>query len=273
VDAPPGSPSQRALETVATRARQIGGALGPAGASAIGIVFIALVVLFAQSSASGGKGAVRPVAAAGPASAELSQTEGDALDHMVGEMERLQAEQGIGQVPAAWLEGIYLAEASRFPDVREFWVKQRDFLREMQASEEQLFRESLTRRLAAKGLSDSQTAMQLAGALNDFRADQPRRAEVYRSMIELADAALDLHDLLVEHEDGISYEPAGPGLSREPITEAVPEDRRLAAEMNRRLDRLFDALETTQGSRIAPREELPGALRRGLTSNARASMR
>jgi hypothetical protein len=37
--------------------------------------------------------------------------------------------------------------------------------------------------------------------------------------------------------------------------------------MNRSLDRLILALEATQGNRIAPRDELPQTLRRGLASN------
>jgi hypothetical protein len=92
-------------------------------------------------------------------------------------------------------------------------------------------------------------------------------------LLELCEAAADLHEFLLEHQDEISYAPAERGLSREPILEAVPESRQLRSEMNRRLDRVFAALEVTQGSRIAPREELPLALRRSLASNARTRMR
>jgi hypothetical protein len=60
------------------------------------------------------------------------------------------------------------------------------------------------------------------------------------------------------------------GVSREPVTEAVPENRRVGEEMNLALDRLFLALEATHGSRVAPRLELPLLLRRGLTGEAAA---
>jgi hypothetical protein len=255
------------------RARRLISQVGPASAGAVGVLFVVLILVFAQSPASGGKGAVRPVAAAGPGSESLSPVEGAALEDMVARMERRRPEFGIDQTPAAWLEGIYLAEASRFPDVLEYWKRYGEYVRAMQASEDQLFEASLTERLEEQGLSGSQMAMQLAGALNGFHADEPRRDEGYEAMLELCEAAKALHEFLVEHEDEISYQPASAGVSREPITEAVPATRQLATQMNRRLDRVFAALEVTQGSRVAPREELPIMLRRTLTSNARAPMR
>jgi hypothetical protein len=255
------------------RARRLASLVGPASVGAVGVLFVVLVVLFAQSPASGGKGAVRPVAAAGPGSGELSPVEGEALEDMVAEMERRQPTFGVDRVPAAWLEGSYLAQASRFPEVPEYWQRYDAYVRQMQASEEEIFRASLAERLADRGLAGSQMAMQLAGALNGFHADEPRRAEAYDAMLELSDAATDLHELLIGHEDEITYAPAATELSRDPITHAVPTSRQLAAEMNRRLDRVFAALEVVQGSPLAPREELPLALRKALTSNARTPMR
>jgi hypothetical protein len=190
-----------------------------------------------------------------------------AIEGMVQEMERQQVVHGVDKVPGSWLEGEYLAEAGRFPEVRSFWERYATYVHSMRASEAQIFRASVLNRLRAEGVSESQLSMRLARALRTFNADFPRREAVYGGMLELSAAAIELHDFLVENEDEISYEPANAGVSREPITEAVPESREVGERMNRSLDRLILALEATQGNRIAPRDELPQTLRRGLASN------
>jgi hypothetical protein len=136
--------------------------------------------------------------------------------------------------------------------------------------EEDLYREKLHERLAAQGLSEAQRSLRVARALRTFSEEVPRREAVYAGIASLAGAAIELHEFLVRHEGEISYEPAEVGVSREPVTEAVPENRRVGEEMNLALDRLFLALEATHGSRVAPRLELPLLLRRGLTGEAAA---
>jgi hypothetical protein len=109
--------------------------------------------------------------------------------------------------------------------------------------------------------------MRVARALRTFNADFGRREAVYDAMLDLSEAALDLHDFLVDNERRISYAPAAVGVSREPITEAVAETRELTEEMNRALDRLLAALEATHGNRIAPRDELAQGMMRELVDD------
>ena len=211
----------------------------------------------------------------GPArtgASELTLVEDRALEDMVAGMERQQGVYRVDRVPSLWLEGIYLAEASRFPEVRSFWERYATYVEAMRAAEGEMFRQHLVERLQRGGPSESQLSMRVARALRTFNADFGRREAVYNGMLELSAAALDLHEFLLDNERQISYAPATAGVSPEPVTEAVAETRELRQEMNRALDRVLVALEATQGNRIAPKDEIPEVLRRGLVSREGAPM-
>jgi hypothetical protein len=253
---------------------------GALGGLAITVFVFSLLGDGAASGSSGAPGqAVRDAAVAagfgGPArtgASEVSLVERRAMEDMVAAMEQQQVVFQVDRVPSLWLEGIYLAEASRFPEVRSFWERYASYVEAMRAEEEQLFRQNLVARLRSEGVSEAQLSMRVARALRTFNADLVRREAVYDAMMELASAALDLHEFLADNENRISHAPASAGFSREPITEAIPDTRELGEEMDLALDRLFLALEATQGNRIAPRDEIPQALRRGLVSTGTAPM-
>jgi hypothetical protein len=195
----------------------------------------------------------------------MSAIEGLAVQDMVGEMQRVQGVRKVDRVPEIWLEGVYLSGASGYPEVSAFWSAYQAYVREMRTLESELFRRNLVRRLGEEGLSETMISIQLARALRAFADDRPRREGAYASHIELASAPLALHDFLVKHENEISYAPARTGLSRDPVTEAVPETPEIREEMNRRLDRVLSAMERANGERVSAKDDLPFVLHRTLS--------
>lgn len=80
-------------------------------------------------------------------------------------------------------------------------------------------------------------------------------------MQELAGAALALHELLVEEEERILYDPAvQSGLSRDPVVEAIPLDTVLHDRMWVLLERIFASLEHVGGELGASRDNLTRTL-------------
>lgn len=159
--------------------------------------------------------------------------------------------------PAEWLEGIYLSTAGDFPGVRSYWESVRGAVDDLRSRESGLFEERLDERLARRtGEADGDDGEQTVGALTpaeasrvreaaifDFRATAPDRAGVYASVLHVAESSLELHALLVEREADIAYEPySDPGVSRDPVLEAVPADSLLRVEMNESLDRVLEAV-------------------------------
>jgi hypothetical protein len=91
---------------------------------------------------------------------------------------------------------------------------------------------------------------------------------MYLHMEELAAASLALHELLVEREADISFEPAfGARLSREPVVEALPMDTLLRDRMWVLLDRIFASLERLGGDLGANRDNLTEALLQGVEAS------
>ena len=68
------------------------------------------------------------------------------------------------------------------------------------------------------------------------------RVEAYNLMDDLVNAALDLHQFLVDNEVDIAYEPVGAGVSRDPVLEAVPATEALGDEMWGLVDGITGAL-------------------------------
>lgn len=194
----------------------------------------------------------------------MSTAELQAFRDMTAEMERLRAQQHVTRVPPVWLEGLYLAGASRYPEVREYWQKYVGYVQEMQQKEADLYRRSFVRRLERQGVSTSAVSMLLARALRTFESDRERREAVYASMLQVGKTAVQLHDLLVAHEGDIVFAPASSGVSSDPVMEAVAQNRALEAQMNGLLDKMFAAIEQAEGDRVVPRTELPLLLEKSL---------
>lgn len=171
----------------------------------------------------------------------------------MGEAALSETIQELGAMPAAmelpaepsrdWLAGVYLANASRFRDVQEFWEGMETFLNRVRDVDTQVFHERYQAQIALAGLAPDTAALLLERADSGFLATRDDRREAYVLMEDLIFAALDLHDFLLRNEANIEHDPAGGGMSRDPVLEAVPNSRELGQEMWSRVDRITKALD------------------------------
>ncbi len=159
--------------------------------------------------------------------------------------------------PGTWLDGRYLSTADEYPAVREYWEGIRDAIADVQSREESEFLQQLDAHLSAPAAVGRPTAERAGEALtaeeasrvreaaeDAFGSTEPHRDSVYRAVVEVATASLALHELLVQRQADIDYEPySAPGVSRDPVLEAVPADSSLRTTMNRQLDRVLTSVE------------------------------
>ncbi|MBW3534797.1 MAG: hypothetical protein KY453_06190 [Gemmatimonadetes bacterium] len=201
--------------------------------------------------------APRPLPDATPAVSVVGGSEAVALGDMVEALDSLRRARGLGDVPGDWLEGIYLSNASRYPEVRGYWERYARFVDDVRQRDTALFRQSFVRRLEGEGAGTAVVSMRLARAIRLFEGSQPARDTVYDAMAQLAGASLDLHDLLVEREADIEYDPVLPDrVSRDPVVEAVTDDPLLRDRIWVELDRIFHSLSVLSGGDVGTRDAL-----------------
>lgn len=169
---------------------------------------------------------------------------GAALDGMIAAIRRLPTEMKLPAEPRNdWLAGIYLANASQFPDIEAYWTGIGDFVDRVRDEDTRMFHEQYQTRLARAGITGDTAAMLLARADSGFLATREDRFEAYAEMDDLVNAALDLHEFLVRNEADIEYAPAAGGMSRDPVLEAVPVTKALGDEMWDMVDRITEAMD------------------------------
>jgi len=157
--------------------------------------------------------------------------------------------------PAAWLEGIYLSNASNYPGVANYWEDVENTIEALRTREGQLYFQHLNRHLdrmaaASAGSSEASEAVSagsvpqiLSVARAEYERTAPGRDSAYQALFDVAAASLGLHEFLIEREADILYEPfTDPNVSRDPVLEAVPVDSVLRVEMNANLDRVIEAI-------------------------------
>jgi hypothetical protein len=189
---------------------------------------------------------------------------------MVAGVDSLRDLHRIADVPRIWLEGAYLADAHRYPQVKDFWTRYQSFLRDVEGSDTALFRAGFVKSLEAQGIGGAVLSLRLSQAMREFEKSQERRDDVYAHMEELSSAALELHALLVARADDISYEPAlQRGVSREPVVEAMAEDTLLKDHMWTLLERIFASLEWVGGDLGGSRDNVTDLLLQGIEASAR----
>ncbi len=211
------------------------------------------VAVKAPSVLSASSPASEPVRAA----SLLGSSEKVALGDMVEALDSVRRARDLQNVPTNWLDGIYLANASHYPEVRAYWERYQRFVDDVQQTDTALFRQSFVRRLEAEGVRGPMVSMRLARAIQAFDASQPRRDTIYAAMEELAGTSLELHDLLVEREADIHYAPVLPDrVSRDPVVEAVVDDPALHDHMWTLLDRIFKDLSVLNGGAPGTRDAL-----------------
>jgi len=162
-------------------------------------------------------------------------------------VDSLRAVHGIsGSPPRAWLSGYYLAHASEFPGILQFWQGYAGLVGELRARDPELYLETAVR--AGSG-PDSNRNEAVARYLEErYRSILTLRRERYAQLILVARRAQELHDFLVLSEPDIRYTPAiGPEVPLDPILEARSERAEVQSELLRRLDALFQALDRSRG--------------------------
>jgi hypothetical protein len=193
-----------------------------------------------------------------------------------GLVDSLRVDAGLPDAPPRdWLGGYYLANAGEFPEVVEFWERYRSFVGRLAEQDANLAR-SAARRAMEPGTrpefdglvgADRQRLVEYVAQRHERM--RPARTDRFLHLQRTAEAALGLHDFLVENGSAITHSPAlGQGVSADPVLEAVTETQAVRREMERHLDRIFEALDRTRGggqpSLAGLRSELFGSLGRPL---------
>jgi len=187
-----------------------------------------------------------------------ASTDGAFADMRDG-MERIRVRMGIEEPPTVWLSGEYLADPDVAPEVRDFWLRYAGLPDSLRLVEEELFRSGFVTRLQQRGIIGPVLSIRLARALGDFRADRPRREVVYSAMEGLAAEALSLDNWLRMVSGRIAYAGVRDGaVSMAPELEAAPLDEATRVELDRRLNRLLDALDRVTGSDPTEARNLTG---------------
>lgn len=192
----------------------------------------------------------------------LAASEGEAFRDMVAGMDSLARTFEVFQVPPAWLESEYLADAERYPHVREFWERYATFVAELRQQDRALFRRGYLDRLEGMGVSSSVATMRLAEAQRRFEETQPQRDAKYASMEDLSRVALELHDLLVSRTGDLMHDPiTATSAPEEPALQVRTEDRELQDRIWAYLDRVFEDLQRINGETRWTRDDMtPGVL-------------
>ncbi len=169
---------------------------------------------------------------AGPANPGELAMEGRAVEEMVEGMDSLALSYGLERRPADWLHGVYLANASRYPSVEEYWTRYGEYVAEVRAQDVDWFTASYEARLRAAGIQTEAVTGLVERGVQRFEANRARREGLYDTMEELARSALELHALLLANEDNIDWEPfQQTGVSEAPVVEAVPNSPELEDQM------------------------------------------
>lgn len=172
---------------------------------------------------------------------------------------------GLAEVPGVWLDGTYLAGAAEHDDVRRYWEEARAYAEDIRSREMELYRGAYLEAAESAGLSGPVRSLRLARALEDFAAEAPARADAYAGMAELADAALALHEVLVDLGDRVTYEPIrGRRVSADPVLEAAGADPEAQSLLELALDRVLRALHGADGSPVEDRSQVSAWLTEAL---------
>ncbi len=184
-------------------------------------------------------------------------------------LDSLEVQAGVaGGPPAAWLEGIYLANASDYPSVPRHWDGYRNFA--AAANEVMLprFREAALQAIGRQGFSGDDAEDLYDDGDHWIAPVEWEISELLEGLTDLAFTALELHEYLVTVEDRIRYDPfEDSSVPVDPVVEAIPLDEEVEEEMWGRIRRVADEVRETQESR----DGLP-QLGRQMADEARGSV-
>jgi hypothetical protein len=155
----------------------------------------------------------------------------------------LQSLSGLPAIPREWLDGRYLANASEYPGIRAAWDAHLEAVRRLRVDESEIYSAAYLSALDDARVTGATRTLRLASALSRFEADRAIRAAHYDRVTELASASIALHDLLIEREESITYEPAvGTRISVDPILQAAGTDPETQQLLEAALDRVLAGL-------------------------------
>jgi hypothetical protein len=213
-------------------------ALGLAGVGAAALIVPDLVAL-AMGGDEAGEVEAGPLAGALPDTEEAVEARADVrfLGRVRTEILRLPP------IPDDWLHGRYLANASAYPEVGEVWVAYLNEALRLRAEESEEYSAAYLSALDDARVTGATRTLRLASALSRFERRGAERAAHYDRVEGLAQAALALHDLLLDREEDITFEPAvGPRISADPVLQAAGRDPETQRQLEAALDRVLDAL-------------------------------
>ncbi|MEJ2541473.1 MAG: hypothetical protein P8188_16145 [Gemmatimonadota bacterium] len=174
----------------------------------------------------------------------MRQLASRASSRMAADMEKLPERAAItGEPSRDWLAGVYLANASAYADLPRYWNAVQGWVAAARAAENALFREALQAQLDTANLAASDSEAIRDRALAGFQAAGSDRRIVYNQLQQVAERSLNLHGFLLANEDRITHEPAGSGISRDPVREAVPATEELGEEMWTQVGSITSALD------------------------------
>ena len=165
-------------------------------------------------------------------------------------MDSLQLQRGLPNAPPAdWLSGYYLANATEFPELRQFWVGHGRLLQDVRAADESVFLNALSEGMGLLEASPADIARIEVHLRARYDAAASPRLERYEQLTSVAATALELHTFLSDRTGSLEYTPAlGTGTpARDPVLEVATEDPAVRRELNLRLDALVEALDRSTG--------------------------
>jgi hypothetical protein len=161
--------------------------------------------------------------------------------------------------PQQWLAGVYLGNASRFPDIEAFWSGLGQLVDGLRTGDWQIYHEALEARVAAAGLTPEEAALVLERADSGFVAAEAGRRGAYDALERLVVASLDLHDFLLDNEAQIEYRPAISSTA-DPVLEAVPASTAIRDRMWGMVDEITASLDALGSLDRVTRERLVTAM-------------
>ena len=226
----------------------------PVGAIAITLVAVAVVggggFFGWKAFMSGPSGPAQDTVTIDAISPELQprflQLSSQAYGTMLDSLRARVAAAGLPEgPPREWLQGVYLANASQYVALTEYWEAVEGALEDLRDADldGSLFLDAYDAGLEATFPVDPEIQDTLRSrGQQGYEAARRDRSLVYDQLQAIINASLDLHDLLVANEDNIEHQPASGGVSRDPVTEAVPTTEALGAQMWGGVDAIQKAL-------------------------------
>jgi hypothetical protein len=143
--------------------------------------------------------------------------------------------------PQQWPAGVYLANASDYEQVADFWDGMTDLLSGFRGIDLAAFDAAYASALSAEGVGEPDAGMIRERADSGFVAATADRNAVYDQLGAVIDAALSLHQFLVANEASIEYVPAATATT-DPVLEVEPANDQIRVAMEELLDAVTGAL-------------------------------